>query len=89
MPNIHSSVQSVRLDEKRRTRNTAIKSTVKTSIRKADEAVIENRVEEVANLISKAASKIDRAAAAGVLHPNTAARKKSRLAKRANKVAAQ
>ncbi|MCX7971142.1 MAG: 30S ribosomal protein S20 [Negativicutes bacterium] len=84
MPNKLSSVKSVRLDEKRRVRNHAIKSGVRTAIRKAREAVAEQS-DSTGKQLAIAASKIDKAAAKGVLHRNAAARKKSRLAKLFNK----
>ena len=87
MPNIKSSERSVKTDAERRARNVALKSSVKTSVRKVSDAVAANKTEVAKELLSKASSTIDRAATKGVLHKNTAARKKSRLAKKINAAA--
>ena len=84
MPNIKSSERSVKTDALRRARNFAVKSSVKTATRKINDHA---PAAEIQPLLSAAASLIDKAAKRGILHKNTAARKKSRLAKRANKLA--
>ena len=86
MPNIKSSVRSVKTDAERRARNTAEKSAIKTVSRKVIESAQAGK-EEASTVLTKATSLIDKAAKKGVLHKNTAARKKSRLAKRVNKMA--
>lgn len=85
MPNIKSSVRSVKTDTERNARNSAMKSAIKTVSRKLRASAKAASPEESAELLKKASSLIDKAAKKGVLHKNTAARKKSRLAKRANK----
>jgi small subunit ribosomal protein S20 len=87
LPNIKSSERSVKTDAERRARNFAIKSSVKTSVRKVVDAVATNKTEAATELLSKASSTIDKAVTKGVLHKNTAARKKSRLAKKINAAA--
>ena len=87
MPNIKASERSVKTDAERRARNFAIKSSVKTSVRKVSDAVATNKVESAKELLSNAASTIDKAVSKGVIHKNTAARKKSRLAKKINAAA--
>jgi small subunit ribosomal protein S20 len=77
MANIKSQKKRNRQNETRRLRNKAIKSDLKTSIRKVQVAAAAG--EPTDELIKSAQKKIDTAAAKGVLHPNTAARKKSRL----------
>ena len=84
MPNIKSSERSVKTDALRRSQNSAVKSTVRTISRKVNEAVEAGKADEAVNLLPKASSTIDKAAAKGVIHKNAAARKKSRLAKRIN-----
>lgn len=76
MPNIKSAEKRLRQNEKRRRRNMAIKSAMKTAIKKALSA----KGQESA--LKDALSAIDRAASKGVIHPNAAARKKSRLVKK-------
>jgi small subunit ribosomal protein S20 len=78
MANIKSQKKRNRQNEKRRQRNKAIMSDLKTSIKKVEEAA--NAGEPIDELFSNAQKKIDTAAAKGVLHPKAAARRKSRLA---------
>ncbi len=87
MPQIKSSIRSVKTDAERRSSNFAAKSSVKTAIRKTAETITAGNTEEATTLLAKAASKIDKAASKGILHKNAAARKKSRLAKKLNAVA--
>ena len=84
MPQIKSSIRSVKTDAELRAKNFSVKSSVKTAIRKTAETIPSGKTEEATTLLAKAASKIDKAASKGVLHKNTAARKKSRLAKKLN-----
>ena len=71
--------------EKRRLRNRSVRSTVKTYIGRAREAISTGgaEAETTQAAILRAISELDRAARKGVIHPNNAARRKSRLAKRA------
>ena len=78
MANIKSQEKRNRQNETRRVRNKSVTSDLKTSIRKVREAVAAG--EPTDDLYRAAQKKIDTAAAKGVLHPKTAARKKSRLA---------
>jgi small subunit ribosomal protein S20 len=78
MANIKSQEKRNRQNETRRVRNKSVTSDLKTSIRKVREAV--SAGEPTDDLYKAAQKKIDTAAAKGVLHPKTAARKKSRLA---------
>lgn len=87
MPQIKSSIRSVKTDAELRAKNFSVKSSVKTAIRKTAETITAGKAEEATTLLAKAASTIDKAASKGVLHKNTAARKKSRLAKKLNAAA--
>jgi small subunit ribosomal protein S20 len=78
MANIKSQEKRNRQNETRRDRNKSVTSDLKTSIRKVREAV--SAGEPTDDLYKAAQKKIDTAAAKGVLHPKTAARKKSRIA---------
>lgn len=83
MPNIKSAKKRVITAEKRHLRNKAIKSELKTTIKKVDAAIAANSgVEEAAKAAIKA---IDQAAAKGVMHKNAAAHKKSAIALKVNK----
>lgn len=77
MANIKSQKKRNRQNEVRRLRNKSVKSDLKTAIKKAQTA----EGEEAAEAFLAAQKKIDKAVTKGVLHPKTAARKKSRLAK--------
>ena len=79
MANIKSQKKRNITNEKSRQRNRAIKSELKTYVKKANNAE-ENKAEAVRVAIKK----IDQAAAKGILHKNTAARKKSALARSLN-----
>lgn len=69
----------------KRMRNKAVRSYVKTVVSGAERAIETKQVEEGRLALDRAASALDRAAKKGVIHPNQAARRKSRLAKRLNK----
>ena len=80
MANIKSAKKRVLINERKRLRNKSIKSNLKTVIKKADEAIASaSGAQESARLAIK---KIDQAVAKGVLHKNTAARKKSQIARK-------
>lgn len=79
MANIKSALKRIKVAEFKTRRNKIIISSLKTSIKKFEESVKSGNLEEAQNLYRKAASMIDKAAAKGTLHKNTAARKKSRL----------
>ncbi|MBR0447829.1 MAG: 30S ribosomal protein S20 [Clostridia bacterium] len=82
MPNIKSAKKRVKVIAVKTARNKANRTALKTEIKKANAAIAtgENTVEAV----RAAQKKIDQAVAKGLLHKNTAARKKSALAKKAN-----
>ena len=84
MPNIKSSIRSVKTDAERRAKNAQVKSQVRTATRKTVEAVAAGQAEEAKAAFIKATSIIDKAANKGVLHKNTAARKKANLAAKVN-----
>lgn len=86
MANTKSAKKSIKVNERRRVRNLAVRSSVKTAVKKTIEAIKSSSTdaEKVARV---AYSTIDKAAVGGILHKNAAARKKSRLARRLNKAA--
>ena len=79
MPNIKSAKKRVKVIAAKTMRNKAINSNLKTTIKKA-EAAIASSADDRAAAVSLAMKKIDQAAAKGLLHKNTAARKKAHLA---------
>ena len=84
MPNIKSAKKRVKVSEKKNLRNRMVKTGVKTAIKKYQVALIEGVAPASAQL-SATTSAIDKAVTKGVMHKNTANRKKARLAKALNK----
>ena len=82
MPNIKSAKKRVSIIEKKTLRNNMIKSGYRTAVKKFEEAIEAGKLDEVNTLFSQATKKIDQACSKGVIVKNTAARKKSNLAKK-------
>ena len=84
MANIKSQIKRNRQNEKQRQRN----RTVRSELRTRTKAVLESdgSSEEASAALSEAMKRIDNAAAKRIIHPNNAARKKSRLQKRFNEL---
>lgn len=81
MPNIKSQIKRVQLSKLQNTKNTAARSSLRTAIRRFEEAV-NNNADNAAETMQKASRALDKAAAKGLIHKNKAARKKSRMAKK-------
>ena len=79
MANIKSAKKRVLIAEANRQRNVAFKSSIKTAVKKALALAVESDKEALAAAISNVYKLCDKAVSKGVLHKNTAARKKSRL----------
>ena len=79
MANIKSAKKRVLIAEANRQRNVAFKSSIKTAIKKALELVEGKDKEALNSALSKVYQLCDKAVVKGILHKNTAARKKSRL----------
>ena len=84
MPNIKSAIKRVSVIEKKTLRNNMIKSGYKTSVKNFEAAIEAGKLEEAKVLFAEATKKIDQACSKGVIVKNTAARKKSNLAKKLN-----
>jgi small subunit ribosomal protein S20 len=80
--NIKSQIKRNKQNEKARQRNKAVKSELKSSVRKFREAADAGDVEAATLAMRAAAIKLDKAASKGVIHKNQAANRKSALAKR-------
>jgi len=89
MPHSRSARKRVRQNLKRRLANRSAKSAVKSQVKKFLAAVEGSDPDAARAEFKTAASVLDKAAAHGVLHKNTAARRKSRLAARLNAKAAE
>jgi small subunit ribosomal protein S20 len=86
MANIKQQKKRILQNEKRRQRNIAVRSRLKTYVKKAETAVLGTAADST-DAVKAAIVELDVAARKGVLHKNTAARKKSRLMKKLNKKA--
>ena len=84
MANIKASLKDIRVSAVRRTRNKAAQSKLKTSLRKTRELLENGEQAEATEALQATVSELDRAASRGVIHPNNAARRKSRLTRRLN-----
>ncbi|MDQ7902929.1 30S ribosomal protein S20 [Phytohabitans sp. ZYX-F-186] len=88
MANIKSQIKRNRQNEKRRLRNKSVKSSLKTAIRKFNEASQAGDTETATALMRDASRKLDKAVSKGVIHKNQAANRKSAIAKRLQSLAA-
>ncbi len=83
MANIKSQIKRNKTNEKARQRNKAVKSSLKTEVRKFREAVDSGDSAAAATQARKASKALDKAASKGVIHVNQAANRKSSIAKQA------
>lgn len=88
MPNKQSAMKHLRASKRKRERNVRIKSAVRTAVKKAEEAIQNNNLEEAKSRFIEAVKKLDKAAQKGVIKKGKADRKKSRLAKELNRIQA-
>ncbi len=84
MANIKSQIKRIRTNEKARQRNKAVKSELKTYMRKVREAVAGQDKDAATTALAAASRKLDKAVSKGVIHANQAANKKSALAQAVN-----
>jgi len=81
--NIKSQIKRIGTNEKARLRNKAVKSSLKTAVRRFREAAEAGDAAQATELLRAANKQLDKAASKGVIHANQAANRKSALAKRA------
>ncbi|MDA3646554.1 30S ribosomal protein S20 [Saccharopolyspora indica] len=86
MANIKSQMKRIKTNEAARQRNKAVKSSLKTAIRKFREAAAAGEKDKAIELQRAASRELDKAASKGVIHRNQAANKKSALAQRVNEL---
>ena len=82
MPTERTSYKELRKSKRRHTRNIAIKSELKTLVKKLEKILAEKKADEAKKTIDYVVSKVARAASKGVIKKNTASRKISRLMKK-------
>ena len=83
MANIKSQIKRIKTNEKARLRNKAVKSSLKTSVRRFREAAAAGDRETALVALTSASRALDKAASKGVIHANQAANRKSAMAKKA------
>ncbi|WP_353809802.1 30S ribosomal protein S20 [Agromyces sp. SYSU T00194] len=83
MANIKSQIKRNKTNQKAHERNKAVKSSVKTAVRQAREAIASGDKEKAVEAVQVASRKLDKAAGKGVIHKNQAANRKSAIAKQA------
>ena len=86
MPNIKSAEKRMRQNEEQRKRNRRYRTRMRTQIKKFHQLLDGKEVESAGSFLKEVYSVIDRTAQKGVIHANTAARYKSRLAKHLNEI---
>lgn len=80
MANTKSAIKHIKTSERQRIRNRAVKTAARTYVKRARQAITQNAEASSESLV-EAVRALDRAAQKGVIHPNNAARRKSRLVK--------
>ena len=89
MANIKSQIKRVKSNNKAQARNKSVSSSVKTAVRKFREAVVKGDAATTTTELRAASKALDVAVSKGVVHRNTAANKKSAMAKAAAKAGAR
>jgi len=84
LPHSKSAQKQVRVAEKRQLRNKSVRSLCKTDITKAERLIFSGELEAAKQAVAEAIISLDKAAEKGIIHPNNAARRKSRLMKKLN-----
>ncbi len=87
MPRRRTSLKRNRADKKRHLRNLKVKQQLKKALKQFQALISEKKIAEAKVALQKAFSTLDKAAKKHIIHPATANRKKSRLAKRLSKTA--
>lgn len=89
VPNIKSAEKRVHVTARRTLRNTSLRSALRTTIKKFESTLATKDVEQARVALRIATRALDKAATKGIIHRNTAMRKKSRLTRRLNAAAAK
>ncbi|HHY13616.1 MAG TPA: 30S ribosomal protein S20 [Thermoanaerobacterales bacterium] len=84
MANLKSSKKRVKVNRTKNLQNNIVRTSVRTAIKKFERALLDGNIEEAEKNLINAVSKLDKAATRGVIHKNTAARKKSSLYRKFN-----
>lgn len=84
MANTKSAKKDIKVNEANRARNRSVKSLCRSSITKAEKLITEGNTDGAKTAVSSAVKTLDKAAEKGIIHPNNAARRKSRLMDKLN-----
>lgn len=79
-----SVLKRIRQDAKRKLRNQAWRTKIKTCVKKVEETIAQNNKDSIQAVLNEAIKIISKAASKGIIHKNTASRKISRLMKKVN-----
>ncbi len=89
MANIKSAMKRIRTSEKRRVRNAAVRSTIRTAVKSARTAIESGPADQARETLHRTIQALDKAVTKGVIHRNAAARRKSRLTRQLNALASR
>jgi small subunit ribosomal protein S20 len=89
LANTKSAQKQARTTQRKRLRNKSVRSQTKTMVKKAEELIFSGQVKQAEGEVVAAVSSLDKAAEKGIIHPNNAARRKSRLMKKLNQAKAE
>jgi small subunit ribosomal protein S20 len=89
MANIKSAMKRIRTSERRRVRNAAVRSTIRTAVKSARTALDGGQADQARETLHRTIQALDKAVTKGVIHRNAAARKKSRLTRQLNALASR
>ncbi len=85
MANTKSALKRIRSSERKKARNKPVRTALKTYVRSATAQLTAGVTEDSAEAVVRAISALDKAAGKGIIHPNQAARRKSRLMTKLNR----
>lgn len=88
MANNKSATKRIRIAEEKRRRNRPYRTAARTYVKKAEAAIRAGQPDVAAAAVGDAVSMLDRVASKGIIHPNNAARRKSRLMTKFNRLSA-
>jgi small subunit ribosomal protein S20 len=88
LPGSKSAQKQVRVTERKRLKNKSITSLCKTNVTKAEKLIFSGELKAAQGAVAVAITSLDKAAEKGIIHPNNAARRKSRLMKKLNEAQA-
>jgi small subunit ribosomal protein S20 len=89
MANIKSAMKRIRTNERRRVRNAAVRSTIRTAVKSARTALEGGQADQARETLHRTIQALDKAVTKGVIHRNSAARKKSRLTRQLDALASR